>query len=303
MRVLKSLTSALVKHREAVDLSDELWRYWADHLDVAYQDESDDTNTSSTYFSYGHKGLAYAGPAWDFELQESTASAVNRCEASMLKGPLFVSEQYPWPTGRQGKPLAPVLQFDLRIATGIQRDSGLFEHPVDFGDGLLQVWFDNNSISDAICRVVPRSQVDPKELLPIPGDLYPAPRCQDFIDVDWTEGAPVSVIKSLRPPRFTIQSHFGFDVDPRVFPRRFRPKCRRLSDLLTWLEGFPADASGHHLFGTFYGVQYSADEMPTCFLQLDSYVPFLWGDSGTAQVFYEVQTTGEIKFSFDWSCY
>ena len=299
MRVPKSLTSMLAKHREAVWLSNELQSYWADHLDVAYRHEADDTDTFSTYLSYGHQDLAHAGPAWDLELRESSASTVNRCE-SMLAGPLFASNQYPWPTGKKGALLAPVLQFDLRMATTAQRDSGLFEHPVDFGDGLLQVWFDNKSSSEAICRVVPRAAVIPTNLLSLPSDL---PLPEGLVPTEWTEGEPVLAIRALRPPRFTSQGICDFDVDPGIFPRRLRPKCRRLGALLRWLGSINATASGHHLFGTFYSAQYSASERPACFLQLDSQGPFLWGDSGTAQVFYEVQGTGEIKFSFDWSCY
>lgn len=301
MRISKTLISAVAKQREAVELSEELRRYWADHIDVAYHAPDDYTYCSSRFWE-GYEYLPYAGPAWDFELQKSAASAVNRCEANILAGPLFVSEQYPWPTGKQGKPLAPILQFDLRIATGIQRDSGLFEHPVDFGDGLLQVWFDNK-ILDAICRVVPRSEADPKKLLPIPGDLRPAPRCRDFIDVDWTEGAPVYVIKSLRSPQYMTSESFEFDVAPELFPRRLRAKRRRLVTLLKWLEKVSSKARGSHLFGTFHLVRYAAPERPKCFLQLDTKGPSMWGDFATAQVFYEVQEKGEIKFSFDWGHY
>lgn len=295
MRISKTLISAVTKHREAVGLAAELSKYWADYVDIAFRVDGDDANYWSDYLAHDHKDLPYAGPAWDFVLRETPVNKVNRCETSMLAGPLFVSDKYPWPRGRKGWPLEPVIQFDLRIATALQRDSGLFEQPVDFGDGLLQVWFDD--IDASICRVVPRSEAVAENLQCIPSDL-----ASDFIPLDWIDGAPVCLIDSLQSPHFTMPNDCEFDVAPDLLPWRFRGKRRRLEMLLKWLEKKSGPKSGHHLFGTFYEIQYFANEKPKCFLQLDSCVPFEWGDVGTAQVFYEVQRTGEIKFSFDWSC-
>ena len=45
-----------------------------------------------------------------------------------------------------------------------------------------------------------------------------------------------------------------------------------------------------------------SDKKLPVFLALDSDNGYVWGDAGTAQIFYRMADTGP-EFSFDWSCY
>jgi hypothetical protein len=60
--------------------------------------------------------------------------------------------------------------------------------------------------------------------------------------------------------------------------------------------------SNCHLFGTFYDIQYRADERDTPLFCFDSDYGIEWG-GGTAQVFYKLNSDGGVSFSFDWSCF
>ena len=90
------------------------------------------------------------------------------------------------------------------------------------------------------------------------------------------------------------------DIDSEGAYKDSPPEVIRLASLLN---GLNLNDSGTHMFGTFYPVQYRASQMGRdVFMTLDSDCGYSWGDSGTAQIFYELTESGPV-FSFNWSCY
>jgi hypothetical protein len=57
-----------------------------------------------------------------------------------------------------------------------------------------------------------------------------------------------------------------------------------------------------HFFGHCQPIQYDLSERPPMLLALESDDMFTWGDGGNAQIFYEIQPDGSVKFSFEASC-
>lgn len=71
-----------------------------------------------------------------------------------------------------------------------------------------------------------------------------------------------------------------------------------------FLEILPAKSPSPtpHFFGICNPVQYDAADMPPCLLALESEGPYMWGDSGNAQLFYLAEEDGTTQFGFAWSC-
>lgn len=100
--------------------------------------------------------LERVGPAWPVGLTGAVLPDDRR--ASMLAGPLFTSNEFPWPL-RDGRWLEPVLQIDLAVLAQLK--------PLPVAEGWLQVWAEAAG-KGANIRIVPPAQIARADLAPLP---------------------------------------------------------------------------------------------------------------------------------------
>jgi ankyrin repeat protein len=237
-------------------------------------------------YDYAYEDVEWAGPAWNLRILSVPADMADR-RKSMLAGPFFTNEDFPWPKSltedSPGKFASPVVQIDLGVISELRN--------MAFGDGTLQVFESNGG---SIIRVIPKQVIETTVMTPV------APSSEDdlyfpLVPTEWLSGGEVQHILGYEGPVFSCHAaeEDAFDESPS--------EVKKLANLMK--EVACQNDSGLHLFGTFYPVQYRASEKGApVFLSLDSDHGYFWGDSGTAQVFYKMTNDGP-EFSFDWSCY
>jgi len=232
------------------------------------------------------KDIEAGKPAWFFDLVEIPVAKVDR-RGSMLAGPFFTSSEYPWPEAN-GKHDVPIVQVDLR---DFSRLSGK-----NLGDGLLQVWMVGDSLNGDV-RVIPRNVVDNAALLnDVPTTATMDSNWGCFAECLNGGIDEVYVIKGFQDPVFSMYCNIE-DLD---WGLEDVPEIAEFKELASKIEG---NETGHHAFGSFSRVQYSPGECADVLIALDSDLPFSWGDSGNAQIFYKVGKNGDPEFWFNWSCY
>lgn len=269
--------------------------------------ESDPSNERdrSDFIADFQAGFASGTWSWRPIIEEVADDKVDRL-GEVIMGPLYTCQEYPWPEA-SGFPMAPLIQLDLRRASEI---GGLH-----LGDGLLQVWMPHEAVSTPLfIRVVPRDSVDVSKLtlaIEIPTNMSPLQKRDEVWSDELEEFVPRQSfqITGYEAGRFTcqiahqIQDNYQADVlsvnsVTQTLIKDFDKKLKPL--LKKGAKGFhPGDC---HLFGTFVRLQYSAMEVPKplfCFESDD--LGFMWGDSGNAQLFYEISNDGKVSFSFDWA--
>lgn len=233
-----------------------------------------------------HPGLddiSYAAPAWNPKYFVLPTPYADRTR-SMLEGPFFSNDNYPWPEGSDAEFASPIVQIDLSEISRL-RDK-------DYGDGLLQVFIAN---TEFVIRVIPSFEVQLSKLTAIPSDL------EDdysgyFTEKYWLgDGAVVSQIIGYEEPTLSanVYSSDGApDVqDPPVF-----------HEIYSRMKSLCMNDAGIHMFGTFYPIQYKhSDVGGEVFMSLDSCNCFNWGDCGNAQIFVHNNKDGSIGFSGQWS--
>jgi hypothetical protein len=215
----------------------------------------------------------------------------------MLIGPLFTSEKYPWPrdsdTYRE-----PISQFDLEWAGQIGG--------VDLGTGILQLWL-GPSWDDYEIRVIPKDDFKPELLTPIPDGvthayfkdgMFFAGDFQSWLDSECA-GESI-VITGTDKPVMSWDETLYDELDDLAY----NMNDENGAVITEFLEILPRRTAScaPNLFGNFDPIQYRIEDMPPCLLVLDSHRPFMWGDSGNAQVFYIQSSDGTFRFHFQWSC-
>jgi predicted DNA-binding WGR domain protein len=232
---------------------------------------------------YFGKNLDYAGEAWIPLFAERSFESADRC-SGMLIGPLFTSEDHPWPTDANGKLLFPILQLELEAMSALK---GL-----PLGNGLVQVWENEPNF---VVRVIPRKDIEKSKLTSY--SLDGAAYQEKYRGLWFDEGMYPEVyqIVGAKGPVFSsAERELELDEgDPK--------EIKALSKMISSLEG---NDSGTHFFGTFYPVQYWPCDMGDArpLIALDSELCYYWGDSGTAQLFYQFDGV-QPTFFFQWSCY
>lgn len=245
---------------------------------------------------YGFRSASVATPGWKVITSIVKAESASRRE-SMLGGPMFSSENFPWPSKRK-KPMLSVVQMDLRIASKLRC--------LPFGDGLLQV-FISECASWWEVRVVPRQEVDTANLAALPEFENIESAC---VPMDWITGNDISFRFSLKevPDGRYFEQIVGFD-EPVISSCAYG-----VSDLVK-PDGVPQDVfdvardlalihgniHGLHMFGTFDGIQYRPDERKPLFMAFCDDHGYTFGGGGNAQIFYKSTKNGP-KFEFEWSC-
>lgn len=249
--------------------------------------------------------LAASCFAFDPIIESIDQSKIDRL-GEVLRGPVYTCSGYEWPV-EAGYPMVPLIQLDLGRC-GKLGDVGL-------EDGLLQVFMGHGRISgnDATVRVIPRSEVNVGRLMPVPEFDS---GIKSFAEIGWAtrkydpddEASQALQIVGYAATRFTMHpmSPFGemcdMDVEDLVSLDIYPDQVAAFNDLLASLkEKF--DASGFHLFGTFYPIQYNATERPKVLFSLESERGFNFGYDGNGQIFFNMSKGGVPRFFLDWSCY
>lgn len=215
--------------------------------------------------------------------------------STMLAGPFFTSIDFPIPTSSRTKKMTPIVQIDLRDV------SELIEQPL--GDGLLQLWYDRTKFKGHI-RVIPRSKVNAKHVTKfdlVTGekfDTFPLP----FAWETYLKGGDVKRVTGVISHGLRCQtSHlemFKDDLSESMSKALLQAinKFERLTD-----EDDELQSNGEMIgkfCGTFRAIQYWAAEADQkCLLSISGD----WGSSGGAQIFYDIASDGDVKFTF-WDC-
>lgn len=236
---------------------------------------------------HGLKDIDFCSPAWGLKIFDIPTQHADRTR-SMLEGPFFTSDEYPWPSGDEGKYASPVVQIDLREVTRLKGN--------DYGDGLLQVFIADDSSNFEI-RVIPRSDVNENQMTPCPQGTED--QFAGFITGKYWlgYGGVVSQIVGYEEPVLSAHVYASDgapeDDDPDLFKEIFEK-----------MESLSINDSGTHMFGTFYPIQYPHSEYGgEILMALDSDLCYSWGDSGNAQIFVSRSKDGSVNFHVEWSCY
>ena len=90
--------------------------------------------------------------------EERTAQQIDRL-GSVLLGPVYTSNAYPWPFDSEGSPMAPLCQLN----------TAQFPVQMDTVEGLVQVWLASTGVAhgDSLIRVIPTAEVDAAEMTPV----------------------------------------------------------------------------------------------------------------------------------------
>ncbi|MDP3537951.1 MAG: WGR domain-containing protein [Azonexus sp.] len=235
----------------------------------------------------GINDIDFCAPAWCLKIFDIPTQYADRTR-SMLEGPFFTSEKYPWPSGGKTKYASPVVQLDLREITRLKG--------VDYGDGLLQIFLAEDS-STFVIRVIPRSCVDENKMTPfVQGS---EDEFDGFMTMKYWLGSDGFVSQIIGYDEPVLSAHVYVsdgnpeDDDPDV-----------LKEIFERMESLSLNDSGIHMFGTFYPIQYChSDVGGELLMALDSELCYGWGDSGNAQIFVTRNKDGSTNFSVMWSCY
>jgi predicted DNA-binding WGR domain protein len=220
--------------------------------------------------------LERGGLAWRFLVDEVPYMEVDR-RKSMMKGPFFITEEYPTPKTEDGELMVPIIQADLRELSKLR---GL-----PLGDGLFQAWWTWN---DNQCRVIPRKVVDEQEPLPFPMEIDAFPdndRChiEDWMSPEtfFGEGRDdkervVPVILGYSDPFICI------DCEPEnatweqiVLDREDETDTSEPAEYSNLIKVLEKITSGHPSCDHAFGSNHASDERP---LNMTEDVLFYFGD-------------------------
>lgn len=218
----------------------------------------------------------------------------------MFIGPLFTSDKHPWPRNAR-RYMEPLIQFDLEWAGQLEN--------VNLGKGILQLWLGScwSEFKTHEIRIIPKEDFLPELLTPIPkvinrryfGDnSYFAGEEYSWLDKK-NEGAAV-IMTQISKPKITWHRSLRDVLDDLAY----NMGDENATPIHEFLEILPAKSPSPtpHFFGICNPVQYDAADMPPCLLALESEGPYMWGDSGNAQLFYLAEEDGTTQFGFAWSC-
>jgi hypothetical protein len=239
---------------------------------------------------------------WSYPIISNVAPTVDVDRLSpMLIGPLFTSDKHPWPRNAR-RYLEPLIQFDLEWAGQLGN--------VNLGKGILQLWLTpfGSEFNHHEIRVIPKEDFLLELLSPIPevitrhyfGDnSYFAGEEYSWLDKE-NEGDAV-VMAQIGKPEMTWHRSLRGALEDLAY----HMGDENAAPINDFLEFLPAKSPSPtpHFFGICDPIQYDAAEAPPCLLALESEGPYIWGDSGNAQLFYVPQKDGTTLFDFAWSCH
>lgn len=226
------------------------------------------------------------------------AMPVDKCDRTqgMLSGPLFTSEQFPWPE-INGRSMEPIAQFYLDEVEVLDK--------AKLGEGLLQLWV-GPGIEDYLIRTIPRSAISAEALVPPPakiiGEYYE--KSEFYVGEEaWpNKGCDVYQISGTSQRVLTWDSAINFAADETDFGEKYGADLE--CEIHEFLNILPKrlPKTEPHFFGNFSSIQFSISSVPRTLLALEGKPCFVWGDCGNAQIYFDDEAIGEPKFTFNWSC-
>ena len=222
----------------------------------------------------------------------------------MFYGPLFTSEQYPWPL--QGERFfEPVVQFDLDNVGKLEGRN--------LGSGLLQLWM-GSGYDEHVIRLIPIEHVCTSQLTPPPaivtgeyfeeivtssdpdaweGDLWRGPFCSGAWPLSDHADLITGTSKKILNWCTSIE-HYRFGSDEVSDPSLRQDLENFLAIIPEACPGLSAD----HFFGRFDPIQYDAagfDVLLAC-------ESGGWEIGGNWQIVMSPDSSGAMKFHFLFSC-
>jgi len=248
------------------------------------------------------------GLAWRLVIEKVPINFVDR-RKPMLKGPLFITKDFPNPTTDDGKFMIPLIQVDLRELSAIR---GL-----PLGDGLLQAWVDES----VHCRVIPRQVVDDQEPIPFPTRIDQFNEHGQFYIKNWMTGERsgktledgervVPMLLGYRDPFICIDlkciddlSWDGF-IEECSMAIADSPEPHEYTRLMQILQKLDNDhPGGDHAFGSFHHIHQSAKDLQSeevlFVFESDN---FFWGDAGNVHIMYDFQEGNPVFWAVWASC-
>ncbi len=250
--------------------------------------------------------------SWSPQLKEVPAQKINRC-GDIFYGPLYTCDGYEWPMYKK-LPMVPFIQLDLKRCS---RVSG-----VDFGTGLLQVWFGFDSLSELI-RVVPADQVSTNKLLAIPAfDMEKMDEGGTLAGLDWAHADMLTnaiQITGYNQRKYTLPQMYVDNADSGIDSETWKINKLNLSiknlEMVNKFVELRKCAqqnwkTGTYLMGTFETIQWDSfcslkkvGEMPLFCMESDWVSDhFNFGD-GNCQILYKKDNAGKCSFRLAWNCF
>jgi hypothetical protein len=242
-----------------------------------------DRNTIE-YMSWGRDKIENITLAWDFEYFLAPPEYIDRTRG-MLAGPFYTSKSFPWPKDVNNNPAEPIIQVDLDEISRVRGKS--------YDSGLLQVFADDGNL---ITRVIPRQHVDSDELTYCEWDFSIRDNHSFYQFLESRGENYKTVIRQIvgyKSPYISSELQ-PYEGDEECLSADFW----KLNELLSEIGD---ECTENHLFGTYHEIQ-SREHDGELLISLDEKDEFVWGDSGNAQVFVNIDEHG-CKYLAQWSCY
>ena len=213
---------------------------------------------------------------------------------SLISGPLFTSENYPWPMS-DGRYREPVVQFHLSEIADLTHE--------DFGEGLFQLWVGPDAEGYEV-RVIPTCEVEKGNLLPPPAEISDT----YFEESEFYAGfgawpepdQSVYQITGIKDRVLSWDAMLNMCNDDFEFEEKFGSEFNSLIAKFIAILPDRLPSTEPHFFGNFNLIQYAPSESNPTLIAFEGKPCFLWGDCGNAQVYYVKGSV--IEYIFQWSC-
>jgi predicted DNA-binding WGR domain protein len=237
--------------------------------------------------------------AWQPNAEKCTDISDIKRDSTMFGCFPWTSKTYPWPSYKnivnKDVYMAPIIQIDLREMTGLYKE--------DLGDGLLQLWFPEDSSEGEVIRVISRKTLEMEN----PDSNYYnfESGVVGVSDGCWDEMNHLGwVISDYEMIGIQTDEYFLYpfeDYENELYDRTLEI-ASEISELMDEMRA--NDTS-------FFGVPDPIQEPWISFyedgqrnlLSLSSKEYFCLGTDDTGQLMYKKEDNGEISFSFYWSHY
>jgi len=139
------------------------WNKFLENL-ITFKLEGGEVETDSVFMAAAAGVFEKACWCWRPVLKGSAYDEADRL-GQYFKGPMYTSEEYPWPTDDDGCAYPPVVQIDLDKVSTL---AGVF-----LGDGFLQLFYDGHletggTSDQCFTRRIPRASISEELMTPAP---------------------------------------------------------------------------------------------------------------------------------------
>jgi len=212
----------------------------------------------------------------------------------------WTSKSYPWPSYKniENKDvyMSPGIQIDLREMTELCKE--------DLGDGLLQLWFPEDSSESEVIRVISRKTLE----IESPDSTYYNFESGGVVEVGegcWGEMSHLGwAIKDYKMIGIQTDNYFFYSFED--YENELHDRTLEIASEISELM-YEMHVNDTSFFGVPDPIQTNwiefYDKGDRNLLSLSSKEYFCLGTDDTGQVMYKKEDNGEISFSFYWSHY